>query len=57
MTAPVGEGPHGAGSASRPRGLMSPAYRGLVVGLLAIVTCSAFEAMAVTTAMPVVAAD
>jgi MFS family permease len=36
---------------------MSRAYRGLVVGLLAIVTCSAFEAMAVTTAMPVVAAD
>jgi MFS family permease len=36
---------------------MSRPYRGLVVGLLAIVTCSAFEAMAVTTAMPVVAAD
>lgn len=36
---------------------MSRAYRGLVIGLLAIVTCSAFEAMAVTTAMPVVAAN
>ncbi|WP_235778772.1 MFS transporter [Sinomonas notoginsengisoli] len=36
---------------------MSSVYRGLVIGLLAIVTCSAFEAMAVTTAMPVVAAD
>ncbi|MDQ0258284.1 MFS transporter [Sinomonas atrocyanea] len=58
MTAPVGEGPHGPDASSpRPRGLLSAAYRGLVVGLLAIVTCSAFEAMAVTTAMPVVAAD
>ncbi|WP_369044794.1 MFS transporter [Sinomonas sp. P10A9] len=38
-------------------GLLSREYRGLVVGLLAIVTCSAFEAMAVTTAMPVVATD
>ncbi|WP_136609730.1 MFS transporter [Sinomonas albida] len=37
--------------------LMSRAYRGLVIGLLAIVTCSAFEAMAVTTAMPVVASE
>ncbi|MDQ4502077.1 MFS transporter [Sinomonas sp. ASV322] len=36
---------------------MSRAYRGLVIGLLAIVTCSAFEAMAVTTAMPVVAGE
>jgi MFS family permease len=36
---------------------MSRTYRGLVIGLLAIVTCSAFEAMAVTTAMPVVAAN
>ena len=38
-------------------GLLSGAHRGLVIGLLAIVTCSAFEAMAVTTAMPVVAAE
>ncbi|WP_413248027.1 MFS transporter [Sinomonas flava] len=38
-------------------GLLSPPYRALVVGLLAIVTCGAFEAMAVTTAMPVVAAE
>ncbi len=36
---------------------MAPARRALVVGLLAIVTCGAFEAMAVTTAMPVVAAE
>lgn len=38
-------------------GLLAPARRALVVGLLAIVTCGAFEAMAVTTAMPVVAAE
>ncbi|GAB4099712.1 MFS transporter [Sinomonas halotolerans] len=37
--------------------LMAPPHRALVVGLLAIVTCGAFEAMAVTTAMPVVAAE
>ncbi|BCT76658.1 hypothetical protein SCMU_25000 [Sinomonas cyclohexanicum] len=36
--------------------LMAPAYRGLVIGLLATTVCFAFEAMAVTTAMPVVAA-
>ncbi|MEA5456124.1 MFS transporter [Sinomonas sp. JGH33] len=47
----------GAGARGESRGLMSRAYRGLVVGLLAIVTCSAFEAMAVTTAMPVVAGE
>lgn len=35
---------------------MAPAYRGLVIGLLATTVCFAFEAMAVTTAMPVVAA-
>lgn len=34
---------------------MGAEHRGLVVGLLAIVTCTAFEAMAVATAMPVVA--
>lgn len=54
----MGEGSDGAaGSSPRPPRLLSSAYRGLVIGLLAIVTCSAFEAMAVTTAMPVVAAD
>lgn len=44
-------------TAPRPPGLLSREYRGLVVGLLAIITCSAFEAMAVTTAMPVVATE
>lgn len=39
----------------RPAGTLSAAYRALTLGILAIITCSAFEAMAVTTAMPVVA--
>lgn len=37
--------------------LMSKTYRGVVIGLLAIITSAAFEAMAVTTAMPVVAKE
>lgn len=41
----------------RPAGAMSAEYRALTLGILAIITCSAFEAMAVTTAMPVVAAE
>lgn len=36
---------------------MSAAYRPLTIGLLAIITCAAFEAMAVATAMPIVAAS
>lgn len=36
---------------------MSAAYRPLTLGILAIVSCSAFEALAVNTAMPVVAGD
>ena len=41
----------------RPAGALSGAYRALTLGILAIITCSAFEAMAVTTAMPVVAQE
>ena len=41
----------------RPAGALSGAYRALTLGILAIITCSAFEAMAVTTAMPVVAPE
>ena len=41
----------------RPEGAMSSAYRPLTLGVIAIVTCAAFEAMAVTTAMPVVAGE
>ncbi|WP_155852876.1 MFS transporter [Arthrobacter sp. H14] len=40
-----------------PGGPMSAAYRPLTIGLLAIITCAAFEAMAVATAMPLVAKD
>lgn len=55
-----------AGIAARPEvtdagnddgGPLSGTYRALTIGLLAIITCAAFEAMAVATAMPVVAAD
>lgn len=48
-----------SGSAAEPAGPgpLSAEYRALTLGILAIVTCSAFEAMAVTTAMPVVAAE
>ncbi|MET4061251.1 MFS family permease [Arthrobacter sp. UYP6] len=48
-----------SGSAAQPRpaGAMSAEYRALTLGILAIITCSAFEAMAVTTAMPVVAQE
>ncbi|MFC3299692.1 MFS transporter [Arthrobacter agilis] len=38
-------------------GAMSPELRPLTVGILAIITCAAFEAMAVVTAMPSVARD
>jgi MFS family permease len=48
-----------SGSSAKPRsaGPLSPEYRALTLGILAIITCSAFEAMAVTTAMPVVAEE
>ncbi|GGC91902.1 hypothetical protein GCM10011512_18740 [Tersicoccus solisilvae] len=46
--------PAGAPPAGSP---LAPPHRALTVGLLAIVACFAFEAMAVTTAMPVVSAD
>ncbi|QTG80540.1 MFS transporter [Arthrobacter crystallopoietes] len=38
-------------------GALSVAYRSLTIGLLAIITLTAFEAMAVATAMPVVAQE
>ena len=41
----------------RPGGPMGPAYRLLTVALLALVTIIAFEAMAISTAMPAVARD
>ncbi|WP_104160587.1 MFS transporter [Arthrobacter sp. ZGTC212] len=47
----------GSAPQRRPAGAMSAEYRALTLGILAIITCSAFEAMAVTTAMPVVAAE
>ncbi len=38
-------------------GAMSPELRPLTIGILAIITCAAFEAMAVVTAMPAVAGE
>ncbi|WP_104165623.1 MFS transporter [Arthrobacter sp. SX1312] len=38
-------------------GAMSPELRPLTIGILAIITCAAFEAMAVVTAMPSVARE
>jgi len=38
-----------------PPRLLAPAYRGLTVGTVALAGLMAFEALAVTTAMPVVA--
>ncbi|GAA3539939.1 MFS transporter [Nonomuraea rosea] len=43
--------------AAAPAGVLSPRYRALSVGLVALVMLVAFEAMAVATAMPVVARD
>ncbi|MFB4264836.1 MFS transporter [Nonomuraea sp. GTA35] len=40
-----------------PASVVSPQYRALSVGLVALVTLQAFEAMAVATAMPVVARE
>lgn len=43
---------------AKPRGgAMSSALRPLTIGVIAIITCAAFEAMAVVTAMPSVAAE
>ncbi len=44
-------------NASKPSGAMSPELRPLTIGILAIITCAAFEAMAVVTAMPSVARE
>ena len=41
----------------RPPGPMAPPYRLLTIALLALVTIIAFEAMAISTAMPRVAQD
>lgn len=38
-------------------GPLSPTFRPLTIGIIALVSCAAFEAMAVTTAMPVVARE
>lgn len=43
--------------AASPTGVISPGYRALSVGLVALIMLVAFEAMAVATAMPVVARD
>lgn len=40
-----------------PSGAMSAPLRPLTIGIVAIITCAAFEAMAVATAMPSVAAE
>ncbi|MFG1706758.1 MFS transporter [Nonomuraea sp. M3C6] len=45
------------GSTAAPVSVMSPQYRAISVGLVALVMLVAFEAMAVATAMPVVARD
>ncbi len=46
----------GDGKSKQP-GAMSPELRPLTIGILAIITCAAFEAMAVVTAMPSVARE
>lgn len=38
-------------------GAMSPSLRPLTIGVIGIITCAAFEAMAVVTAMPAVASE
>ncbi|GAB2558620.1 MFS transporter [Kribbella endophytica] len=42
-------------AAPRPPGVLAPQYRALTVGMVALITLVAFEALAVTTAMPTVA--
>ena len=44
-------------ASAAPAGLFSPAYRALTVGLVAIVTLVAFEALAVVTVMPEIEDD
>lgn len=41
----------------RPEGPLSPAYRLVTLGIVGLITLIAFEALAVSTAMPVVATD
>ncbi|NID06145.1 MFS transporter [Luteibacter jiangsuensis] len=43
--------------ASEPRGILAPPYRAATVGMVALISLIAFEALAVTTAMPTVARD
>ncbi|MGR6916506.1 MFS transporter [[Actinomadura] parvosata] len=45
------------GPVETPASVISPQYRALSIGLVALVTLQAFEAMAVATAMPVVARE
>ncbi|MEO3885875.1 MFS transporter [Nonomuraea sp. B5E05] len=47
----------GPAAAAAPVSVVSPPYRALSVGLVALIMLTAFEAMAVATAMPVVARD
>jgi hypothetical protein len=42
---------------SRPDGPLSPTYRLVTLGIVGQITLIAFEALAVSTAMPVVATD
>jgi MFS family permease len=43
------------GTTARGAGLFEPAYRAVTIGMVALVCLTAFEALAVTTAMPAVA--
>lgn len=43
--------------ASEPQGILAPPYRAATVGMVALISLIAFEALAVTTAMPTVARD
>ena len=40
-----------------PDGILAPPYRAATVGMVALISLIAFEALAVTTAMPTVARD
>ena len=54
---PVTTATHADQLREEPQGPMGPAYRLLTLALLALVTIIAFEAMAISTAMPSVARD
>ncbi|MBB3227090.1 MFS family permease [Luteibacter sp. Sphag1AF] len=46
-----------APDAAHPEGLLSPRYRAATLGMVALISLIAFEALAVTTAMPAVARE